>query len=377
MEADMRITSSVVSLNSSRLDSKYSSKYEHLREWDEKSDLSMTSFEENGKVVKEEHKLKDTLQISKQDEQFSSVENGAPDEAQSQGNSLDQMLDDIDKDLRMRIIKDLVESLTGEEVETLNSDFLKKLRSYSDGSSNIAQKDIIDISRETSNSGPKRKGWGIDYFYKETNYSKEGFSFTASGNVTTDKGLEISFNASLQMSREQYSEIIISEKAGDALIDPLVIDFTGIGTALSDSKVDFDLDADGQIDSIRVPTKGTGFLAYDKNGNGVIDNGSELFGPSTGSGYGELALLDDDNNGWIDENDKSFAQLRIWEKGADGIDKLSTLLEKDVGAISTRKVETGFDLVNLNEKSGVIRETGIWLKESGGVGFMQELDIVA
>jgi hypothetical protein len=48
---------------------------------------------------------------------------------------------------------------------------------------------------------------------------------------------------------------------------------------------------------------------------GRIDSGSELFGPATGSGFGELAALDGDGNGWIDENDDAFARLRGLDAG--------------------------------------------------------------
>ena len=51
---------------------------------------------------------------------------------------------------------------------------------------------------------------------------------------------------------------------------------------------------------------------FDGDGNGRIDNGRELFGPTSNNGYQELALLDADRSGWIDERDPLFTQLSVW-----------------------------------------------------------------
>ena len=59
----------------------------------------------------------------------------------------------------------------------------------------------------------------------------------------------------------------------------------GIGSDTADVRdqtFKFDLDADGREDEISMLGKGSGFLALDKNGNGKIDDGSELFGTKSG-----------------------------------------------------------------------------------------------
>ena len=60
----------------------------------------------------------------------------------------------------------------------------------------------------------------------------------------------------------------------------------------------------------------------DRNGDGKINDGSELFGTKSGDGFKDLASYDADGNGWIDENDAIFSQLKIWTKDEDGKDKL-------------------------------------------------------
>ena len=105
-----------------------------------------------------------------------------------------------------------------------------------------------------------------------------------------------------------------------------------------------DLDADGDKENINFATGGSGFLALDRNGDGKINDGSELFGATSGDGFADLATLDSDHNGWIDENDAAYTQLRVWTKDSAGNDQLSTLKQANVGAINLSSVATPFDL---------------------------------
>ena len=73
--------------------------------------------------------------------------------------------------------------------------------------------------------------------------------------------------------------------------------------------VEYDLHesySDGRKDNISFVQPGSGFLAVDKNNDGKINNGKELFGPNTGNGFDELAKYDSDGNQWIDESDPSL-----------------------------------------------------------------------
>ena len=121
---------------------------------------------------------------------------------------------------------------------------------------------------------------------------------------------------------------------------------------------------------------GRGFLAFDKNGDGIINDGSELFGALTGDGFSELALYDEDGNGWIDEADSIFSKLRVWTKDENGKDILLSLKEADLGAIYLNRVSTEFSVNNTetNEQNAQVRSTGVYLKESGGAGSIQQID---
>jgi hypothetical protein len=215
------------------------------------------------------------------------------------------------------------------------------------------------------------------YDYYESHYESEATSFSAEGVVRTADGKQINISLELNMSREFFTEQSINIRAGDALKDPLVINFDGNAAQLTQREFSFDIDADGRSDQIAFVQPGSGFLALDKNADGMINDGSELFGPQTGNGFEELAAYDLDNNQWIDENDAIYEGLRIWSKDSDGNDQLVALGERGVGAIYLGRIDTPFLLKDsANETLGAVQESGIYLQEEGGVGTIQRLDLV-
>ena len=170
----------------------------------------------------------------------------------------------------------------------------------------------------------------------------------------------------------------MSIRKGDAVKkDPLVVNFNGTSAQLTDAKFAFDLNSDGKTDKVSFVGAGSGFLALDKNGNGVIDNGSELFGTQSGNGFADLSAYDSDGNKWIDENDAVYSKLQIWSKDAGGGDHLSTLAQLNVGALYLGNVATPFDLKNrANDLQGQVRSSGVFLHEDGSAGTLQQVDLV-
>ncbi len=207
-------------------------------------------------------------------------------------------------------------------------------------------------------------------------YESEITDFGASGKVTTTDGREIDFDVSLALGRsyERRSEPRRLSMGG-GFVDPLVINF-GTGSAdLTGRTFDFDLDADGELDNIAVLGQACGFLAYDKNGDGIINDGNELFGAKSGDGFEDLSVYDADGNGWIDEADPIFDRLKIWSKDASGKDQLVGLGVRGIGAIFLGHAPTEFSLKDLaNETEGVIRSTGVFLREDGSAGTIQQVD---
>ncbi len=209
--------------------------------------------------------------------------------------------------------------------------------------------------------------------YSESEYT----SFSAQGIAKTEDGREIEFGINISMSRSfrQYTEITtpVLERS---LTDPLVINVDSEVAQISEQKFLFDLDADGKEEEISMTEKGSGFLALDLNDDGKINDGSELFGTKSGDGFADLAQYDSDGNGWIDENDSVYNLLKIWYKDENGKDVLINLKEADIGAIALENCDTEFSLMNgTGDIDGKIRRTGVYLKESGGVGSVQHVDL--
>lgn len=210
-------------------------------------------------------------------------------------------------------------------------------------------------------------------FHAESEYT----SFSAAGVARTADGRSISFGVEVNMSREfmSYTKVHVEDRT--VLCDPLVINVGANVADVSDQKFTFDMDADGKMDSISRLGENSGYISFDRNGNGKIDDGSELFGTKSGDGFRDLAAYDRDKNGWIDENDEIFDKLKIWFQGSDGKDRLLSLKEADVGAIFLGKADTEFSVKDeeTNRTEAVIRSTGVYLKESGGVGTLQHVDM--
>ena len=227
----------------------------------------------------------------------------------------------------------------------------------------------------------------LNYVGETWSMEQEDTSFSTVGTVRTKDGREINFNVNINMSRrceEYYREEL--NVAQFSLCDPLVINLDTDVAEVSDQTFYFDLDADGTEEEISM-LKGSGYLALDKNGDGIINDGSELFGTQNGDGFADLAQYDEDGNGWIDENDSIWSKLKIWCKDENGNDVLYKLSDKGVGAICLQNVSTDFTLqgdrtgqdgtTNANATNAVIRKTGIFLYENGNVGTVQHVDMAA
>lgn len=274
---------------------------------------------------------------------------------------------------QLAMIRDLIARMTGVQV-----------RVYTGQTEPVPSPPSLPASRPAptpaAEAGRPRAGWGLLVEQREVVVETESTQFTAQGMVRTADGREIRFSLQLDMQRSYRQESSFSLRLGDAaVVDPLVINFDGSAAQLQDLRFAFDLDSDGQTDNVPLLAGNRGYLALDLNRNGRIDNGRELFGPGTGNGFAELAAYDSDGNGWIDEADPVFQQLKVWTPSADGTEgagNLRTLADVGVGALSTHAVATPFALRTADNASlGSARSTSAYLREDGSAGTVQQVDL--
>ncbi|WP_331346331.1 hypothetical protein [Cellvibrio sp. UBA7661] len=271
--------------------------------------------------------------------------------------------------LNMMILAAMYKSITGHDMQIVEPASVQA----------VAGGNVQTLNVDTSAPGQavvRSSGPGIVYQRQERYQEQERMQFKAAGIVRTQDGREIAFTVDMSMNREFVQESSLAIQAGSQKIDPLVINFDGKGASLSQTRFAFDLDSDGSAEQIASLRPGSGYLALDRNGDGVINNGTELFGPSSGRGFAELAAYDEDGNYFIDEGDSIYHQLRIWSTNEDGSTQLVGLGDKNIGAIFLGHVSSSFQLKDeKNNSLGEVANSGIYLTEDGKVGVMQEINL--
>lgn len=224
---------------------------------------------------------------------------------------------------------------------------------------------ILNINNGVSITNPTDR-----IFVRTIESLHEKLDFSAKGVVRTGTE-EILIDLEFTLTRNMMSK----KEVEAAFKDPLVINFDRNLANISGEKFSFDIDSDGLEDQISLLSKGSGFLALDRNGNHTIDNGKELFGADNGDGFAALEKYDEDNNNWIDANDEIFNKLRIWIKNDSGEDRLVGLGQVGIGAIFLGDIETEFKIQNSDTIVGELTDTSIFLKEDGDVGIIQNVNL--
>ena len=291
------------------------------------------------------------------------------------------------EDLEISIVKKILAVLNGEKLDPKLKDQLNKWhQGFTNDCGNFegVKFSVNGVAQNTLNlasstSGTRTQVWQRITAAEGTHLEYENTTFTSQGMVQTSDGRSLNFNVELTMGRSLSQKInsLSSETYTRILTDPLVINMDSNITSVSDQKFKFDIDSDGKEDEISFVGKGSGFLALDKNNDGKINDGSELFGTKSGDGFRDLSEYDEDKNGWIDENDSIFSKLKVWTKDENGNDKLLNLKEADVGAIYLSSADTEFSYKDVaGATNGVLRKTGIYLKEStGAAGTVAHVDL--
>lgn len=377
----MRIDSSNIGMESERSYSATSTRVTKItitdsrQKWEEGTDSLFGNLLEAGQGE----------EALSQEETLNAKEEEAPEDFLSK--TLEEMRAKVNA-FRMGKLENLDEDETGRQLKTIKQQCLDYLMAllFPDKKGN----NIYDFSENGQNNAFKGQStqdavlslaganvrtytYSKQYYYEET----ESTSFTTQGTVKCADGREINFDLNLNMSRrfqeyyeESYGVVEVS------MCDPLVINLEGNIAELSDQTFFFDIDADGEKDEISRLSEGSGYLALDKNGDGIINDGSELFGTASGNGFADLAAYDADGNGFIDEGDEIFHKLKIWTMDENGNTELVSLTKKGIGAICLQSAATEYALTNdANERKGMIRRSGFFLYENGTAGSVQHVDV--
>jgi hypothetical protein len=169
----------------------------------------------------------------------------------------------------------------------------------------------------------------------------------------------------LQYSRIEGEWVQITNQS-----DPLVLDLNNNGIELTDAAhgVEFDITGDGTKEKTAFVTGGDGFLAIDRDQNGTIDSGKELFGDQNGAanGFLELAKFDDNKDNQIDIQDRIYKSLLVFrEANMDGISQKNELYKlPDLGISSISLFNRNVDLISNGNR---ISQLGTYYTADGKV----------
>jgi len=162
-----------------------------------------------------------------------------------------------------------------------------------------------------------------------------------------------------------WTDLFGPNGAGGALTpwkeSPIILDLDkdGIETTNISDGAYFDHDKNGFAERTGWASADDGLLVWDKNGDGIINDGNELFnttmpdGTQVQNGFEVLNALDDNQDGKIDVNDVIFSQLKVWQDidgdGYSASDELFTLSELGIQSINTGYTESTYVDDNGNE----------------------------
>jgi hypothetical protein len=276
--------------------------------------------------------------------------------------------------LKLEVIKRLFEGITGKKLEV-------RMFAEASASEQKGEQTALSLSNglnvETAESA-NRLRFGLDYSAVATTKTTDKVNFAAQGKVLTADGRSLEININLALSRETSRSETLNMRLGAALQDPLVINFSGQSAELTSDTWQFDIDSDGDQESLYQLKAHSGYIALDKNQNGIIDDGGELFGATSGDGFADLRQYDQDQNGFIDEGDAIFQHLKIMVQGSNNSQQLFTLEEKNIGALYLGSQATPWDLAagEQDQLAGQLRSTGFFLTEEGSAGTLQQIDLV-
>ena len=275
------------------------------------------------------------------------------------------------ENLRLLVLAILLETVTGHRFEFINMDKLEQ-----DPKALDQLEALEELQAQARAESDGRAGWGLRIDVEEVRERRERQRFQASATLKTANGQVLELDMEVLQKRFERSRTSWQLRAGEALKDPLVLDFGVPGTQVADDTLSVDLDQDGELDELHHLGRRSLYLVDDRDGDGQVTDGSELFGPRSNDGYAELQALDHDGNGFVDSADPAWSRLHVWMHH-NGKSELMALSDKGVGALYVGNIEAPFRLLDgQGTRRAQQQAMSFWVGEDGAMGTTRRVDVV-
>lgn len=180
-------------------------------------------------------------------------------------------------------------------------------------------------------------------------------------------------NSFVSRKEQEQASLSISRSEEVQQADPLALDLNGDGlqTTGVNHGILFDINGDGSKEQVSFVSGGDAFLAYDRNGNGVIDSGKELFGDNNGyvHGFAELTAYDENKDGKIDAADAIYDKLQLLSIDNEGSHQLNSLNDSGISSISVNYTDHQYAI----NQYDVITQIGQFEYEDGQTGLTGDI----
>ena len=177
------------------------------------------------------------------------------------------------------------------------------------------------------------------------------------------------------------------KKHAESQSSPLVVDLDGDGIETLGSGVGiyFDHDNNGFSEDTGWVGKDDGLLVRDINGNGQIDNGTELFGNNTllsngekaKNGFEALKELDSNNDNVFDQNDAAWNEVKVWKDGnSNGVvddGELLTMEQAGITGVDLNYVDHNYNGDHSDEHGNTCKQEGTFTKTDGSTGQISDI----
>ena len=177
------------------------------------------------------------------------------------------------------------------------------------------------------------------------------------------------------------------KKHAESQSSPLVVDLDGDGIETLGSGVGiyFDHDNNGFSEDTGWVGKDDGLLVRDINGNGQIDNGTELFGNNTllsngekaKNGFEALKELDSNNDNVFDQNDAAWNEVKVWKDGnSNGVvddGELLTMEQAGITGVDLNYVDHNYRGDHSDEHGNTCKQEGTFTKTDGSTGQISDI----